>query len=202
MLVTQWKTEDWFWFLFSQHRRTLICCSHGHVGMLTVCLLSGWLVTGLPVTCLLACCLTGLPALFLILKSNFTPPRNTGRLSGRSVGGTGTAAAAGWRWRGGVGERSEGAHVLPRAVQMIRPQAMTRGAQLQPRATRSTSGTVSIGIVVGGAWMVMLIRAAEVDGGRQADPVQRQHLTAPMHTRHRSRLHRHGSHSQSRDSVS
>ena len=81
LLVTQWKTEDWFWFLFSQHRRTLICCSHGHVGMLTVCLLSGWLVTGLPVTCLLACCLTGLPALFLILKSNFTPPRNTGRLS-------------------------------------------------------------------------------------------------------------------------
>ena len=85
---------------------------------------------------------------------------------------------------------------------MIRPQAMTRGAQLQPRATMSTSGTVSMGTVVGGAGMVMLIRPAEVDGGRQAYPVQRQHMTAPMHTRHRSRLHRHGSHSQSRDSVS
>ena len=170
--------------------------------MLTVCLLSGWLVTGLPVTCLLACWLTGLPALFLILKSNFNPPRSTGRLSGRSVGGTGTAAAAGWRWRGGDGERSDGAHVLPRALQMIRPQAMTRGAQLQPRATMSTSGTVSMGTVVGGAGMVMLIRPAEVDGGRQAYPVQRQHMTAPMHPRHRSRLHRHGSPSQSRDSVS
>ena len=170
--------------------------------MLTVCLLSGWLVTGLPVTCLLACWLAGLPALFVILKPNFSPPRSTPRFSGRSVGGTGTAAAAGWRWRGGDGERSDGAHVLPRALQMIRPRAMTRGAQMQPRATRSTSGTVSIGIVVGGAGMVMLIRAAEVDGGRQAVPARRQHMATPMHARHRSRVHRHRSHSQSRDSVS